>query len=620
VATLPRPFAKTRSKPRHFDRPDHGGRDRVRSGPGNVIPFNGRDGVEVTSGNGNAILGNSIHDSSLVGIGLNTANGANDKQAARVLTGVTGSAASPAISGTLTSVANTTFRIEFFANPTPGSLANTEGQTLLGATYVTTNASDVATFTASGLAAIPAAQGYLTATATVATPAGSGYTYGDTSQFSSYLHVAYSFGGFQPPLSQGLNFALNRVIPIKFALTDLTGASVTSLAAVSSLQVAPVNADGSLGTPFMPATPGNTSLSVNGSTYALNWQTKGLAAGSYAILLTLADGTVYSKVVHLTANGNGANAQAADGSDVSGGDMANQLLGGNVALYVDNSNGDLTPDELARIQDAVTAIDAVIAPYGVAVAEVTDPSQADVTLNMNTTSPVGGYASGILGCFDPTAEQITLIAGWSWYAGADATQVGAGQYDFQTTVTHELGHALGLGESSNSASAMYATLAPGTAIRALTTADLNVPYDDSGPDPQRAAVVPGPVGPAAFGGFGKPVTVSPLAPPSASLPSAGNDLLFAFLGRGFTPAGSAVVVLDAGKLAPWSASALGQSPPTGAGVAVAADDSSASRPAGTSSDPARKASIEIQHRAVDEVFVRWAEDALAPWTGDPAGL
>src|SRR5207247_172111 len=141
---------------------------------------------------GNAILGNSIHDNA--SLGINLSYGANHNQAAPVLTGLAGSAASPAISGTLTSVANTSFRIEFFANPAPSSLANTEGQTLLGSVYVTTNGNGKATFTATGLAAIPTAQGYLTATATVATAANSSYTYGDTSQFSSYLHVVYLFG------------------------------------------------------------------------------------------------------------------------------------------------------------------------------------------------------------------------------------------------------------------------------------------------------------------------------------------------------------------------------------------------------------------------------------------
>jgi hypothetical protein len=49
----------------------------------------------------------------------------------------------------------------------------------------------------------------------------------------------------------------------------------------------------------------------------------------------------------------------------SGTATAGALLGGEVDLYVDNANGDLTSDELARIQDAVNTVDATIAPYGV---------------------------------------------------------------------------------------------------------------------------------------------------------------------------------------------------------------------------------------------------------------
>ena len=59
----------------------------------------------------------------------------------------------------------------------------------------------------------------------------------------------------------------------------------------------------------------------------------------------------------------------------------------------------------------------------------------------------------ILGCFDPAANQITLLQGWDWYAGADPTRIGSAQYDFETTVTHELGHALGLGEAGDPTSA-----------------------------------------------------------------------------------------------------------------------------------------------------------------------
>jgi hypothetical protein len=95
-------------------------------------------------------------------------------------------------------------------------------------------------------------------------------------------------------------------------------------------------------------------------------------------------------------------------------------------------------------------------------------------------------AQGVLGC-TTDADQVTMIQGWSWYAGADPTQVGAGQYDFETAVVHELGHVLGLGHSSASTSVMYASLATSTANRVLTTADLNVPDSDSGPCALHAA-------------------------------------------------------------------------------------------------------------------------------------
>jgi len=215
---------------------------------------------------------------------------------------------------------------------------------------------------------------------------------------------------------------------------------------------------------------------VNGNTYSYTWQTKGLPAGSYTILVTLAGDTMHPITVQLTTTGKpaGLMTNSADGTAVAAG----ALLGGDIELYVDNSNGDLTADELARIQDAVTAVDAVTEAYGVKVGEVTDASQADVTLTLDSTSAVGGYADGVLGCTTDAGE-ITLIEGWNYYAGSDATQIGAGQYDFQTVVTHELGHALGLGHSSDATSVMYASLASGTARRALTVTDLNVPDTDA---------------------------------------------------------------------------------------------------------------------------------------------
>src|SRR5207244_12087537 len=89
-----------------------------------------------------------------------------------------------------------------------------------------------------------------------------------------------------------------------------------------------------------------------------------------------------------------------------------------------------------------------------------------------------------------SAGEITLIQGWNWYAGSDAGAVGSGQYDFETAVTHELGHALGLGHSANATSVMHASLATAVAERALTSADLAIPDFDAGADALHAAAPP----------------------------------------------------------------------------------------------------------------------------------
>jgi hypothetical protein len=200
-------------------------------------------------------------------------------------------------------------------------------------------------------------------------------------------------------------------------------------------------------------------------------------------------------VGQLQLSGNGTSTLT-NGSD-STNNTAGQLLAGDLSIYVDNSNGYFTADELTAIQDAITNTNTLLAPYGVSVAEVSDPTLANLTLDSNSTSACGGMAQGVLGCFNLNTSEITLIQGWNWYAGTDPNGIGAGQYSFETTVTHELGHALGLGGSSDPNSPMYESLPTGVAKGSLTVADLNLPpLDTTNADALHAA------------GFGEDNTIS----------------------------------------------------------------------------------------------------------------
>jgi hypothetical protein len=162
----------------------------------------------------------------------------------------------------------------------------------------------------------------------------------------------------------------------------------------------------------------------------------------------------------------------------------------------------------------------------VSISEVTDPSLANIILDNGTTSASGSADDGVLGCYNPAAGEITLLQGWDWYAGADPTQIGPDQYDFQTTITHELGHALGLGGVLDPTSPMYEILATGQANRNLTVADLNIPDEPIGVDPLRAAphhasvtasLTP-PAIPASAAVLVLSATASPAAPYRASSP------------------------------------------------------------------------------------------------------
>ena len=170
-------------------------------GSGNVIAYNGL-GVSVRSSSsapdsyGVSVLGNSMFNNTGLGISLGSYvvnnqdatipnapggphNGANELQNYPVLTGAYAGTVTTVI-GTLNTRPNSSFRIEFFANPVPDPSGYGQGQVYLGFTNVTTDASGNASFTATGLAATSPGE-WISATATDSR--------GDTSEFSQDVQV-----------------------------------------------------------------------------------------------------------------------------------------------------------------------------------------------------------------------------------------------------------------------------------------------------------------------------------------------------------------------------------------------------------------------------------------------
>jgi hypothetical protein len=304
-----------------------------------------------------------------------------------------------------------------------------------------------------------------------------------TAATSFVININYNFTGFLAPVSLDRAFKRGSTVPIKWQLMDADGNLITSLSAINSLTVTGPTSD--TVTTLYPGnndSSGDTGLRNDGNQYIYNWQTKGFATGFYTITATLNDGSNSTITKTIQLRGTGGDAKLVIDASGSGTAGAGALLAGDLTLYVDNSSGSFTTDELARIQDAISGVEALVSAYGTNIFQV-DASvgtDANIIVDTSTASAVGGFADGVLGATTEAGE-ITFIQGWNWYGGADASTIGADQIDFQTVVTHEIGHALGLGHSTDATSVMHATLGFGETRRTMVTADLNVADADSSP-------------------------------------------------------------------------------------------------------------------------------------------
>ena len=183
------------------------------AGEGNVIAFNGRDGVSLSIGTGTRVLGNSIHSNGStandLGIDLGpdgiTPNdssdqdiGANNLQNFPAIATATVTSGILQITGSLQSIPNTTYRLEFFSTGQIDAAGPLQGRAFLGSANVTTGANGSATFDVSFQQS--AIGGQVTATATDPN--------GNTSEFGLPLPVITSPRGVRVTIGQPFYYLL----------------------------------------------------------------------------------------------------------------------------------------------------------------------------------------------------------------------------------------------------------------------------------------------------------------------------------------------------------------------------------------------------------------------------
>ena len=158
---------------------------------GNLIAFNSGDGITMTGGTGNALLSNDIYSNGGLGIDLSdngvTLNdagdgdtGPNNLQNFPVLTSAVQQTETIVFQGTLNSVANTSFRLDFFRSPTADPTGYGEGEIFIGFGNWTTSGSGNVTINATLASNFGGDR--MTATAT-------NLTTNDTSEFSLAIQV-----------------------------------------------------------------------------------------------------------------------------------------------------------------------------------------------------------------------------------------------------------------------------------------------------------------------------------------------------------------------------------------------------------------------------------------------
>ncbi len=272
-------------------------------GQGNVIGFNVEAGVLVESGTGDSILSNGIAFNGQQGIALE--NG-NHMQSAPTVTGVAGGGTGSNVQGSLTSVADTSFLIQFFSSAIPDPSGVGQGQTFLGSTVVTTGATGTATinFTvASGLAVGT----FMTLTAT-------NQSTGDSSGFSNAVAaqaVTISFANAAPTVQSTAGTASidiqrsgNLAVAVSIGYATSSGSAVAGqdYSAVSGIvSFAPDQTDATFSIPILPNPNRPTTFSTVNLT--LSQPAGGATLGSIALAtLTIINNSTGNPLTFVVTN------------------------------------------------------------------------------------------------------------------------------------------------------------------------------------------------------------------------------------------------------------------------------------------------------------------------------
>ncbi len=255
-------------------------------GAGNIVAFNAGNGVTVGDSptdaiSGDVVLGNSIYANGKIGIDLGddgpTPNGADGHagpnlfQDFPVLTSAVTGSGSTTIGGTISGAINTTYHLEFFANPAGAS----QGQVFLGYLMVATDGSGNGSFTFT--TSSPVAVG-LNITATATDPGG------NTSEFSTPVAVQPTIVNVTGELSVKFGgFVYNRTTR-RFTQT-LTITNVSGSAITGPIELVLLNLEN--------ATLVNQSGTYQGSPYITVLSAGSLGAGqSVSITLVFNDPTL----------------------------------------------------------------------------------------------------------------------------------------------------------------------------------------------------------------------------------------------------------------------------------------------------------------------------------------